>query len=296
MWRRTRWLYCSADARTHRLDRRRRVPPALVAPGTPGRRGLHVARGGHGSRGAREGGRWRGSPAARLQVAGRRWALGAAAREGEDAGDARDPDDRVLHDRERRRGDEAGRVPLREQALQPRRGGAAGREGARDRQPPARGPRAAQQSGPRVLTRCHHRRLARDAAGQGAAGPHRDQPGLDRAADGRDGHGQGSRRQGHSLQQQPCRTAVREHHVLGAARAASRERAVRARARSLHRRQAAETWAARDRRRRYGVSRRDRRDGVGAAGQAAAVPRGAVVQARGRPQRRSCRRAGGSGQ
>ena len=42
----------------------------------------------------------------------------------------------------------------------------------------------------------------------------------------------------------------------------------------------AEARAARDGRRRHGVPRRDRRDGAGAAGQAAAVPRGEDVQAR----------------
>ena len=74
--------------------------------------------------------------------------------------------------------------------------------------------------------------------------------------------------------------AVREHHLLGAARDAARERAVRPRARRVHRRAAAEARPARVGRRRHGVPRRDRRDGAGAAGQAAAVPRGEGVQAR----------------
>ena len=78
--------------------------------------------------------------------------------------------------------------------------------------------------------------------------------------------------------------AVRQHHLLGAAGAAARERAVRPRARRVHRRAAAEAGPVRDRRRRHGVPRRDRRDDAGAAVEAAAVPRGEDVQARRRPR------------
>ena len=83
----------------------------------------------------------------------------------------------------------------------------------------------------------------------------------------------------HSLQQRPRGQAVHEHHLLGAAREPARERAVRARARRVHRRGSPEARAVRDGRRRHGVSRRNRRDGAGPAGQAAAVSRGADVQA-----------------
>ena len=57
----------------------------------------------------------------------------------------------------------------------------------------------------------------------------------------------------------------------------------------------AEARAARERRRRHGVPRRDRRDGAGAAGQAAALPRREELQARrrrGRHPRRRARRRG----
>ena len=54
----------------------------------------------------------------------------------------------------------------------------------------------------------------------------------------------------------------------------------------------AEAGAARDGRRRHGVPRRDRRDDAGAAGQAAAVPRGEELQARRRRRRHPRRRAG----
>ena len=68
----------------------------------------------------------------------------------------------------------------------------------------------------------------------------RGEPGVDRAADRRDGHRQGPRREGDPLQQRPRREAVRQHHLLGAAGAAARERAVRPRARRVHRRAPAE--------------------------------------------------------
>ena len=66
----------------------------------------------------------------------------------------------------------------------------------------------------------------------------RGQPGVDGAADRRERHGQGPGRQGHPLHQRPGGAAVHEHHLLGAAGAAARERAVRARARRVHRRAA----------------------------------------------------------
>ena len=84
--------------------------------------------------------------------------------------------------------------------------------------------------------------------------------------------------------------AVHEHHVLGAARDAARERAVRPRARRLHRRRSPEARPDRIGRRRHGVPRRDRRDGAAAAGQAAALSRGEIVQARRRRAGRQGRR------
>ena len=68
-------------------------------------------------------------------------------------------------------------------------------------------------------------------------------PGIDRAAHGRERHRQGSGRQGHPLCQPARQQAVHEHHLLGAAGDAARERAVRARARRVHRRRSAEARA-----------------------------------------------------
>ena len=62
------------------------------------------------------------------------------------------------------------------------------------------------------------------------------EPGVDGAADGRERHRQGPRGEGAALQQRPRVAAVHEHHLLGAARDAARERAVRPRARRVHRR------------------------------------------------------------
>ncbi len=77
------------------------------------------------------------------------------------------------------------------------------------------------------------------------------EPGHDRAARGRERHGQERRGQGDPLRQPARRPTVREHHLLGPDRDAARERAVRPRARRVHRREAAEEGAARGRRRRH---------------------------------------------
>ena len=87
----------------------------------------------------------------------------------------------------------------------------------------------------------------------------RHEPGVHGAADRRERHGQGSRRQDHSLLERSRRPAVHEHHMLRASRAAARERAVRPRTRRVHRRAAAEARPARDGRRRHRVPGRDRR-------------------------------------
>ena len=59
----------------------------------------------------------------------------------------------------------------------------------------------------------------------------------------RERHRQGPGRQGHPLQQRARGAAVHEHHLLGAAGSAARERAVRPRARRVHRRAPAEDAA-----------------------------------------------------
>ena len=78
---------------------------------------------------------------------------------------------------------------------------------------------AAREPGPAVQPRPHHRRVAGDAGAQGAAAQGGDEPGVDGAADRRERHRQGPGRQGDPLQQRPREPAVREHHLLGAARA-----------------------------------------------------------------------------
>ena len=164
-------------------------------------------------------------------------------------------------------------------------------EKALETTPPApRGAGAARQPGPALQLRSHRRREPGRGRRQGAAPEGGDEPGLDRAADGRERDRQGSRGQGASLQQRSRVEAVHEHHVLGAARGAAGERAVRPRARRVHGRRSAEARAVRDGGRRHGVPRRDRRDGAGPAGEAAAVSRGEDVQARRRVRRHPRRR------
>ena len=175
----------------------------------------------------------------------------------------RHPADRLRERRHRRRGDEDRRLPLRQQALQSRRRVADGGAGARDDAAAARGPPATRQPGAALRPRSHRRRVGRDGGAHAPAAPRRDQPGVDGAADRRERHRQGSGRQGAALQQRPGQPAVHEHHLLGDARGAARERAVRARARRVHRRPPAEARPARIGRRRHGVPRRDRRDGAG---------------------------------
>ena len=112
-------------------------------------------------------------------------------------------------------------------------------------------------------------------------------------ADRRKRDRQGSRGEGPALQQRAGRKAVHEHHVFGAARDAARKRAVRARARGVYRRGPPEARPAGDGRRRHRLPRRDRRDGAGSPGEAAAVPRREDVQAGRRIQRHQGRRPGG---
>ena len=119
-----------------------------------------------------------------------------------------------------------------------------------------------------------------DRAVEDAAEEDCGEPGIDGAADGRERHRQGSRGEGAALRERPRGQAVHEHHLLGAARGAARKRALRPRARRVHRRAPAEARPVRDGRRRHRVPRRDRRDGAGAAGEAAALSRGEDLQAR----------------
>ena len=179
----------------------------------------------------------------------------------------------------------AGGVPFRQQALQPRR----------RRAPPWNGRWRRRDCGERydsIRTSAARPYSLHSIVGEspvdgraaGSSWPGGCQPCVDRAAHGRERDGQGSRGQSHPLHQRPGVTALHEHHLLGAAGTAARERAVRPRARRIHRRPPAEARAARDGGRRHRIPRRDRRDGPGAAGEAAALPGGESVQAR----RRRC--------
>ena len=79
----------------------------------------------------------------------------------------------------------------------------AGGAGARDEPAAPRGALAAHAAGPRLRLRRDHRRVAGDARGQGAAAAGGREPGVHRAADGRDRHRQGPGGQGDPLQQRP---------------------------------------------------------------------------------------------
>ena len=142
----------------------------------------------------------------------------------------------------------------------------------------------ASQAQPYALL-AHRRRVTRDRRPPHPAAARRAQSRHDGAADGRERHGQGPGGEGPALQQRSGQRPVHEHHVLGDPRRAARERALRPRARRVHRRTPAEARPARVVGRRHGVPRRDRRNGPRAAGEAAPVPRGEDLQARGRHAR-----------
>ena len=137
---------------------------------------------------------------------------------------ARHPADRVRERRDRRRGDEAGRVPLRQQAVQPRRDDAGRAEGARDDAAAPRGADAA--------TRCRRRsgsieRIVGESPTMRAvkallakvAGV---SPASTVLLTGESGTGKDLAAKVIHYTQRAGRAAVREHHLLGAARDAAR--------------------------------------------------------------------------
>ena len=176
--------------------------------------------------------------------------------------------------RNRRRRDEARRVPLRQQAVRSRRSHAARREGAGDHAAAPRSAhvarRQAQPYGPESIVGRQRRRSATVRALLQRIGV---SPASTVLLTGESGTGKDLAAKVIHYSSEPRRAAVHEHHVLGIARDAARKRAVRSRARCVHRRRPAEARADRIGRRRHGVPRRNRRDGAAAAGQAAAVPR-----------------------
>ena len=220
---------------------------------------------------------------------------GPEADQGGRSGHARHPADRVFERRHRGRGDEARRVSLRQQAVQPRRDRAAGREGARDDAAAARGARAARQRRrSRTASTASSARATRWSAIRALLQKIAVSPASTVLLTGESGTGKdlaakvlhyASDRAAKPFMNITC-SALPETlleselfgHERGAFTGADR----------------AEARAARVGRRRHGVPRRNRRDGAGAAGQAAALPRGEVVQARrrrrGHPRRRARRR------
>ena len=103
-------------------------------------------------------------------------------------------------------------------------------------------------------------------------------------------HRQGARRARAVLVVAPPRQAVRQGELRGAAGRAARVGALRLRARRVHRRDPAQARQVRVRQPRHDVPRRDRRDELSAAGQAAAGAAGRRVLAPRRQARRPRRR------
>ena len=117
-------------------------------------------------------------------------------------------------------------------------------EGARNDAAAPRGAAAARERGASLQPGPNRRHLGtrwRRCAALVAKVAHESR--LDGAADRRKRDGQRPRRQGAPLRERSRRSPVHEHHLLGAARGAPRERAVRPRARRVHRRAATRSAA-----------------------------------------------------
>ena len=254
--------------------------------------GYRVSRSRHRRRRPEAGARGRRPRAARLSAAGCRRPRGSQADQGARPRYAGHPADGVLERRDGRRSDEPGRVSLRRTSRSTSTKSRCSSRRRSKRRALRREVRTlrANQAQPYSLDRIVGDERV-DAGRAGAAQEDRRGPGVDGAADGRERHGQGSRREGHPLRQRARREAVHEHHLLGA----PRERCSRA--------SCSGTSAARSRApigRSAGCSRSADGgtvflDEIGemvpaAAGQAAALSRGEVVQAGrrlgGHPRRR----------
>ena len=209
-----------------------------------------------------------------------------------DPGHAGHPAHRPLERRDGGRGDEARRVPLRQQAVRPRRDRAARREGARDDAAAPRGADAARQPGAALQPRPHRRRESRrcrrvKALLQKIASS----PASTVLLTGESGTGKDLAAKVHSL-----RSSRATRPFMNITCSALPETLLESELFGHER--GAFTGADRQKRglleigrRRHGVPRRDRRDGAGAAGEAAALSRGEDVQARRRLGRHARRRA-----
>ena len=204
--------------------------------------------------------RARGHPPARRRAAGR-------------------DDHGVRHDRERRRGDQAGRVPLLHEAVQERRG--AGRPAQRGRAAPARAgePRAARSAALGLAPlRRDHRRQPEDEGGL--------RPDRARGAEPRDGAhpGRERHRQGAGRPRVPSALGARRqgvHHrqLRQPAAGSARVESLRPREGRVHRRRLPEEGPLRAGRQGHDLLRRDRQRPARHAGQAAARDSGARVHA-----------------
>ena len=142
----------------------------------------------------------------------------------------------------------AGRVSLRQQAVQSRRDRRCwSRRRSRRRGCAARCARCARARRSPTASIASSATARRSCSVKALLQKDRGEPGVDGAAHGRERHRQGSRRESAALRSDRASQAVHEHHLLGAAGGAARERAVRPRARRVHRARPAEARAVRDR-------------------------------------------------
>ena len=200
------------------------------------------------------------------------------------------PDDRLRHRQDRGQGHEARGRGLPRQAH--RRGGARGGppEGPRAEGAPRGGPDPAEAPRAQVPLRQPGGREPRDAGGLQDDPPGGALVGLG-AAPRRERHRQGAVRPGAPPEQPAAQQALHQGGLRGAARDAPRERAVRPREGLVHRRGVHAGRTLRGRRRGHALPRRDRRHHPDGAGEAAPLPRGAGVRARGRQPDLQGRRA-----